>query len=187
VGFVLLGLVLLVTGSQALVEAATDIARALDVSELVIGLTVVAIGTSLPEVATSVLAAARGQRDLAVGNAIGSNLFNILAVLGLTAAVAPEALAVPDGALTLDILVMIAVAIACLPMFANGYALLRWEGAMFLGFYAAYLAWLVLDASDHAIKNEYAIALVGFVIPLSVVTLVVIAVRGRREPVSLPS
>ncbi|MFW2334689.1 calcium/sodium antiporter [Ilumatobacter sp.] len=187
IGFVLLGLVLLVVGSQALVEAATDLARALDVSELVIGLTVVAIGTSLPEVATSVLAAARGQRDLAVGNAIGSNLFNILAVLGLTAAVSPEALSVPDGALTLDIPVMIAVAIACLPMFANGYALLRWEGAMFLAFYAAYLAWLVIDAADHPFKNEYAIAIVGFVLPLSVVTLVVIAVRGRRKPVSLAS
>ncbi len=185
IGFVLLGLVLLVAGSQSLVEAATDIARALDVSELVIGLTVVAVGTSLPEVATSVLAAARGQRDLAVGNAIGSNLFNILAVLGLTAALSPNALEVPDGALSLDIPVMIAVAIACLPMFANGYALLRWEGAMFLGFYAAYLTWLVIEAADHPIKDEYAIAVVGFVLPLSVVTLVVIAVRGRRDSASL--
>jgi cation:H+ antiporter len=187
IGFVALGLVLLVVGSQALVEAATDIARALEVSELVIGLTVVAIGTSLPEVATSVLAAIRGQRDLAVGNAIGSNLFNILCVLGVTAAVSPNALEVPDGALSLDIPVMIAVAIACLPMFANGYALLRWEGVLFLVFYAAYLGWLVLDASDHGIKNEYAIAVVGFVLPLSAITLVVIAVRGQREPVSLPS
>ncbi|MEX2627925.1 MAG: calcium/sodium antiporter, partial [Ilumatobacteraceae bacterium] len=82
VGFVIAGLVLLVVGSQALVSAATDIAVALGVSQLVIGLTVVAIGTSLPEVATSILAAARGERDLAVGNAIGSNLFNLLAVLG---------------------------------------------------------------------------------------------------------
>jgi cation:H+ antiporter len=184
IGFVVLGLVLLVVGSQALVEAATDIARALDVSELVIGLTVVAIGTSLPEVATSVLAAMRGQRDLAVGNAIGSNLFNILAVLGVTAAISPNALTVPDGALTLDIPVMIAVAIACLPMFANGYALLRWEGGLFLAFYGAYLGWLVLDAADHQAKNEYAIAIVGFMLPLSVITLVVIGVRGRREPVS---
>ena len=146
-----------------------------------------AIGTSLPEVATSVLAAIRGQRDLAVGNAIGSNLFNILCVLGVTAVVSPNTLEVPEGALSLDIPVMIAVAIACLPMFANGYALLRWEGALFLVFYAAYLGWLVLDASDHEIKNEYAIAVVGFVLPLSVITLVVIAVRGRREPVSLAS
>ena len=185
VGFVALGLALLVVGSQALVEAATDIARALDVSELVIGLTVVAIGTSLPEVATSVLAAMRGQRDLAVGNAIGSNLFNILAVLGTTAAISPNALEVPDGALSLDLPVMIAVAIACLPIVANGYALLRWEGVLFLAFYAAYLTWLVLDAADHAIKDEYAVGVVGFMLPLSIVTLVVIAVRSRRTPTSL--
>ena len=185
VGFVVLGLVLLVVGSQALVEAATDIARALDVSELVIGLTVVAIGTSLPEVATSVLAAMRGQRDLAVGNAIGSNLFNILAVLGVTAAISPNALEVPDGALSLDLPVMIAVAIACLPMFANGYALLRWEGALFLAFYAGYLGWLVVDAADHPIKDGYAIGIVGFMLPLSVITLVVIAGRQRRVGRSL--
>lgn len=185
IGFVLLGLVLLVVGSQALVEAATDIARALDVSELVIGLTVVAIGTSLPEVATSVLAAVRGQRDLAVGNAIGSNLFNILAVLGVTAAISPNALEVPDGALSLDLPVMIAVAIACLPMFANGYALLRWEGALFLAFYAAYLGWLVIDAADHPIKNGYAVAIVGFMVPLSVITLIVITMREHRSGRSL--
>jgi cation:H+ antiporter len=185
IGFVVVGLVLLVVGAQSLVEAATDIARALEVSELVIGLTVVAIGTSLPEVATSVLAAIRGQRDLAVGNAIGSNLFNILAVLGVTAAISPNSLEIPDGALSLDLPVMIAVAIACLPMFANGYALLRWEGALFLAFYAAYLGWLILDSGDHAIKNEYAVGVVGFMVPLSVITLVVIALRGRREPISL--
>ena len=185
VGFVALGLVLLVVGSQALVEAATDIARALDVSELVIGLTVVAIGTSLPEVATSVLAAMRGQRDLAVGNAIGSNLFNILAVLGVTAVISPNAIEVPDGALSLDLPVMIAVAIACLPMFANGYALLRWEGGLFLAFYAAYLGWLVIDAAEHPIKDGYAIGILGFMLPLSVVTLGVIAVRARRVGRSL--
>ncbi|NNE12209.1 MAG: calcium/sodium antiporter [Ilumatobacter sp.] len=181
IGFVFLGLGLLVVGSQALVEAATDIARALDVSELVIGLTVVAIGTSLPEVATSVLAAARGQRDLAVGNAIGSNLFNILAVLGVTAAVSPDPLFVPDGAISLDIPVMIAVAIACLPMFAAGYALVRWEGILFLAFYAAYLIWLVLDAADHPLRTEYAVGILGFMLPLSVITLAVIYVRNRRE------
>ena len=187
IGFVVAGLVLLVVGSHALVEAATDIARALDVSELVIGLTVVAIGTSLPEVATSVLAAARGQRDLAVGNAIGSNLFNILAVLGLSAAISPNVLAVPDGALSLDLPVMIAVAIACLPIFANGYALLRWEGVLFLAFYAAYLGWLLVDAADHEIKDSYAVGILGFMLPLSVVTLVVIAVRERRSTGSLAS
>jgi cation:H+ antiporter len=184
-GFVFVGLVLLVVGSSALVEAATDIARALEVSELVIGLTVVAVGTSLPEVATSVTAAIRGQRDLAVGNAIGSNLFNILGVLGVTAAISPNSLVVPDGALSLDIPVMIAVAIACLPIFADGYALLRWEGALFLAFYAAYLIWLILDSADHALKTDYAVGVVGFMLPLSAITLTVIAIRNRRLQRSL--
>jgi cation:H+ antiporter len=180
VGLVLVGLVLLVAGSTALVEAATDIASALGVSELVIGLTVVAVGTSLPEIATSVMAAARGQRDLAVGNAIGSNLFNILAVLGITSAVSPSALPIPDGALSIDIPVMIAVAIACLPILANGYALLRWEGFLFLAYYAGYVGWLVLDSTEHAARDAYAVATLGFVVPLTAVTLVVIAYRSRR-------
>jgi cation:H+ antiporter len=179
-GYVLAGLVMLVVGSSALVESATDIASALGVSELVIGLTVVAVGTSLPEIATSVLAAARGQRDLAVGNAVGSNLFNILAVLGLTASISPSSIPISNGALTLDLPVMLVVAFACLPIFANGYALLRWEGALFLAYYLAYLGWLVLDSADHGLKREYAVAMVGFVLPLTVITLVVIAVRQRR-------
>ncbi len=181
----LIGLVLLVAGSTALVEAATDIAEALGVSQLVIGLTVVAIGTSLPEIATSVLAAIRGQRDLAVGNAVGSNLFNILAVLGFTSLVSPSSIPIPTTAISLDIPIMIAVAFACLPIFANGYSLVRWEGALFLGYYAAYLGWLVLDSSDHGPTNEYAIGMLGFVLPLTVITLVVIAVRQRRSETSL--
>jgi cation:H+ antiporter len=179
-GLVVSGLVLLVVGSSALVDAATDMAGALGVSELVIGLTVVAVGTSLPEIATSVLAAVRGQRDLAVGNAIGSNLFNILAVLGITAAVSPSSIPIPEGALSLDIPVMIAVAIACLPFFANGFSLVRWEGVLFLAYYAAYVGWLVLDSAGHAARQEYAVAVLGFVLPLSIVTVVVIAARQRR-------
>jgi cation:H+ antiporter len=180
IGFVVVGLVLLVVGSQTLVAAATDIARALDVSDLVIGLTVVAIGTSLPEVATSVLAAIRGQRDLAVGNAIGSNLFNILAVLGITATVSPSSIPIPDSALSLDIPIMIAVAVACLPFFANGYALLRWEGWLFVGYYAAYVTWLILDNGEHSIREGYAVAMLGFVVPLTAITVAVITVRSRR-------
>ncbi len=180
VGYVIFGLVLLVVGSTALVEAATDIATELGVSQLVIGLTVVAIGTSLPEIATSVLAAIRGQRDLAVGNAVGSNLFNILAVLGLTATLSPSSIPIPDASLAIDLPVMIAVAIACLPIFANGYSLLRWEGALFLACYLAYLSWLLLDSTDHGVKNEFAVGMLGFVLPLTVITAIVIAVRQRR-------
>jgi cation:H+ antiporter len=179
-GFVLAGLVLLVVGSQALVSAATDIAVELGVSDLVIGLTVVAVGTSLPELATSVLAATRGQRDLAVGNAIGSNLFNILAVLGISATVASSPLPVDDGALTLDLPVMIAVAVACLPLFASGYVLARWEGTFFVVYYAAYVLWLVLDATEHEFRNAFAVGMVAFVLPLTTLTLAVIGYRVAR-------
>ncbi len=184
-GYVVAGLVLLVVGAQFLVNAATEIAIQLGISQLVIGLTVVAVGTSLPEIATSILAAARGERDLAVGNAIGSNLFNLLAVLGITATVSPEALNVMQGAITVDMPVMIAAAVACLPLFATGYVLERWEGAVFFGFYAAYISWLVLDATDHGLRDSYRSAMLFFVLPLSLLTVTVILSREyrRRRPV----
>ena len=120
-------------------------------SELLIGLTIVAMGTSLPEVAASVLASWRGERDIAVGNVIGSNLFNILCVLGLSAAVSAQGVAVPVSALRFDIPVMIAVAVVCLPIFFTGQQIARWEGGLFLGYYVAYTLYLVLsrDAADH--------------------------------------
>ncbi len=180
-GFVVGGLLLLVVGAQALVSAATDIAEQLGVSQLVIGLTVVAIGTSLPELATSILAAARGERDLAVGNAVGSNLFNLLAVLGISAVVSPRSIPVLDGAITVDIPVMIAAAVACLPLFATGYVLARWEGALFLAYYAAYILWLLLDATDHGLRDNYAWAMAGFVIPLTAITFGVIGWRAFRR------
>ena len=113
-GLVIAGLVLLVTGSNFLVEGAVALARALGLSELVIGLTVIAIGTSLPELATSILAAIRGERDIAVGNIVGSNLFNLLCVLGLASLVSPTLIKVSDAALAFDFPVMIGVALACL-------------------------------------------------------------------------
>ena len=181
-GFVALGLVLLVVSSQSLVGAASDIATSLGVSDLVIGLTVVAIGTSLPEVATSLLAAVRGQRDLAVGNAIGSNLFNLLAVLGITALIAPNPLPVAASAVQVDIPVMVAVAVACLPIFANGHVLNRWEGFVFLGFYAGYLTWLILDANEHGLRDSYGSVVLFFVIPITTLTMALIAYRTRRRP-----
>lgn len=181
VGFVALGLVLLVIGSRALVDAATEIAVSLGVSQLVIGLTVVAVGTSLPEIATSLLAAVRGQRDLAVGNAIGSNLFNLLAVLGATAVVVPGGIPVADGARTIDMPVMIAAAVACLPLFVTGSVLDRWEGGVFVAFYLAYVGWLLLDATDHPLSTNYAVGMLAFVVPLTVLTLAVISLQELRS------
>jgi cation:H+ antiporter len=181
IGFLILGLVLLVFGSQALVNSASDIAADLGVSDLVIGLTVVAIGTSLPEVATSVLAAFRGQRDLAVGNAIGSNLFNLLAVLGVTAVVSPNAIPVAASAVQVDIPVMVAVAVACLPIFANGYVLNRWEGIAFLVAYAGYLTWVVLDATENVSRDTYGDVVLFFVVPIITITIATLWYRGRAN------
>jgi cation:H+ antiporter len=174
------GLVMLVLGSQWFVGAAVQTATILGVSELVIGLTIVALGTSLPELATSVLAAIRGERDIAVGNVVGSNVFNILLVLGLGGLVAPEGLPVPDGALTFDLPIMIAVAIACLPVFFTGYTIARWEGAVFVAYYVTYVTYLVLDAVDHGAVMQLGTAMIWFVLPLTVLTLVVSVLRHQR-------
>ena len=179
--YVVGGLALLVVGAQSLVTAASDIARALDISELVIGLTVVAVGTSLPEIATSVVAAARGQRDMAVGNAIGSNLFNILAVLGITGVVSP--VIVSSGARGFDLPFMLAVAVACLPIFADGFILRRWQGAVFLSYYVAYLVWLGLDAAEHDLQSAFSSLMLYFAVPLTALTVIVVAYRaiGQRR------
>ena len=178
---IVVGLVLLVLGSQWLVSAAVTIATAMGVSELVIGLTIVAAGTSMPEVATSVTAAIRGQRDIAVGNVVGSNLFNLLCVLGMTALVAPDGLPVSDAAIRFDMPVMLAVAVACLPIFFVGYTIQRWEGALFLGYYVAYTAYLILAATEHEVLPAFSQAMMWFVVPLTVVTLLVVLVRELRR------
>jgi cation:H+ antiporter len=156
------------------VDAAVGIARLLGLSDLVIGLTVVAVGTSMPELATSVLAGLRGERDIAVGNVIGSNVLNILLVLGVTGIVAPAGLPVPEAALRFDLWIMLAAAVVCLPIFLAGRRIARWEGAMLLGYYVAYTAFLVLSALHHA-------AMTAFVIPLTVVTLAVSLRRSQQR------
>jgi cation:H+ antiporter len=178
IGLVLAGLALLVLGSGWLVEAATRFARALGVSDLVIGLTIVAAGTSLPEVAASVTAALKGERDIAVGNVVGSNTFNILGCLGVSGLLAGGAgLTVPPAVLNFDLWVMIAVALACLPVFLTGREIARWEGAVFIGYYLAYVGYLILLAQQHDALPAFSAAMLGFVVPLTVVALVVAVIR----------
>ena len=181
IGLVIAGLVLLVIGSNWLVEAAIAFARTLGVSELIIALTIVAAGTSTPEVAASLMALRKGERDMAVGNVIGSNTFNILGVLGLSGLVAPAALTMPESLLRFDLPAMVAVAIACLPVFFSGRRIARWEGLMFLGYYVAYVAYLILAASDHDALTTYATVMTWVVIPLTVATLVAVLWRGARD------
>ncbi len=175
--FVAVGLALLVVGADWLVDGAVAAATWAGIDPLVIGLTVVAIGTSLPEIATSIAASLKGERDIAVGNAIGSNLFNLLGVLGAAAVIAPGGVPVPESALASDLPVMCAVAFACLPIFFHGRAIYRWEGALFLGYYLAYTGFLVLGARQSAWLPPFRTAMLGFVLPLTILTLLVLVSR----------
>jgi cation:H+ antiporter len=170
---ILVGLGLLVLGSRWLVNGAVALATFWGVSELLIGLTIVAIGTSLPEVATTLAAAARGQRDIAVGNVVGSCTFNIISVLGISSVVSREGILVSAQALQFDIPVMIGVAVACLPVFYTGGTISRWEGALFLGYYVAYTVYLILHATGNGALPMFHDAMLWFVIPLTGITLIV--------------
>ncbi len=175
------GLGMLLLGARWLVQAAIVFAQWLGVSELVIGLTVVAVGTSLPEIATSIIAALRGQRDMAVGNIVGSNIINILGVAGLTALVAPMALPVSQALITFDMQVMLAAAIACLPILFSGHLIARWEGGMFLGYYCAYTAFLILASAEHDALDEFATVMQWVVLPITAATLLAITMRELRR------
>lgn len=137
IGLTLIGLLLLKTGSELFVDGAITLAQSIGISEAVIGLTIVAVGTSLPELATSVIAALRGQADVAVGNVIGSNIFNIMGILGVTAAIQP--IAVSAQMAGYDIWVMLGAAVILLPLLVTGWRLSRIEGSVFLAAYAAYI------------------------------------------------
>jgi cation:H+ antiporter len=180
IGAVAAGLAMLAIGSMWLVDGAVAIARVLGLSELVIGLTIIAAGTSLPEIATSVIAGIRGQRDIAVGNVVGSNIYNILMVLGVCAMLAPNGLPVPAAAINFDLPVMLAVCVACFPIFFTGHAVHRWQGALFLAYWVAYTTYVVLAASHHDSATRFGAVMTAFVIPPTVVMLLVVTLREFR-------
>jgi cation:H+ antiporter len=164
--YLIVGIAGLVLGANLLVSGAAEIAREFGISELVIGLTLVAVGTSLPELATSIAAARQGERDMAVGNVVGSNIFNVLAVLGAGAAVGE--LPVAPGVINFDLPVMLAVTFACVPVFWTGCRIARTEGAVLVGYYLIYLTYLLLNATSHGLEDDFRFAVVSFVIPLTV-------------------
>jgi cation:H+ antiporter len=181
---ILVGLYLLVQGSEWLVDSAVIFARMMGVSDIIIGLTIVAAGTSMPEVATSIMAAVKGERDIAVGNVIGSNTFNILGCLGVTGLVAPMGLIVPASVLNFDLWVMLAVCFACIPVFISGREIARWEGGIFIGYYIAYVTYLILASKEHAAIPVFSTVMMSFVIPITVITLVVMILRKPRTGIS---
>lgn len=179
------GLLLLIVGARWIVDGAVAMAITLGVPEIVVGLTIVAVGTSLPEIATSVAAGLRGHRDIAVGNVVGSCIFNILMVLGVTAAVAPVPLEVSRDLLAVDLPLMVAAAVACLPILYTGRRVDRREGALLLAFYAAYLGYLSLVATGDPGASGVGSVLVLGAVPLAGALLGVVAFRQwstlRRE------
>ena len=175
------GLVLLVVGAEALVRGAKRLAAALGISPLVIGLTVVAFGTSAPELAVSVGSASSGQASIAVGNVVGSNLFNLMGVLGVTSLVAPDGVPVTSAVLGFDLPVMIAVALATLPIFFTGGVISRLEGLLLLAYYAVYTAYVVLAASQHDALAGFNTVMLLFVIPLTATALVIVALQELRS------
>ncbi len=178
---VLAGLGLLILGSRWLVDAAVVLARRLGVGELTIGLTVVAAGTSLPELVTSVVASFRGERDIAVGNVIGSNLFNLMGVLGLSGLAAPAGIAVSPAALGFDLPIMVVVAVVCLPVFFTGGIISRYEGLALLAYYAAYTAYLLLAASHHEALPLFSATMFYFAVPLTLLILGMLSLRTLRR------
>jgi cation:H+ antiporter len=179
--FVIGGLALLVLGARWLVNSAVAFAKYMGVSELIVGLTIIAAGTSMPEVVTSLVAAFRGNQDIAVGNVVGSNIFNIMGVLGIAGVVASAGIEVSEAIYHFDIPIMIAVAFACLPIFFTGGTISRWEGGLLLGYYAAYTLYLIFASTQHEALPIFSTVMFYFVIPLSAITLLVIAIQELRN------
>ncbi|NWB86375.1 MULTISPECIES: calcium/sodium antiporter [Pseudomonas] len=176
-----LGLALLVAAGHLLLDAAIDVATELGLSERIIGLTVVAVGTSLPQLATSLIAAVRGQRDIAVGNVIGGNLFNLLGVLGLTALLAPTPLSVSPNALAFDLPVMLGVAMLCWPVFYSGYRITRAEGLLFLGLYLAYGLHVVWFTTGMPMADKLERLMLFFILPALCAFLLFSTFRAWRR------
>jgi cation:H+ antiporter len=175
------GLAMLVLGGDWLVASAVDIAKSFGVDETTIGLTIVAAGTSMPEVATSVVATLRGERDIAVGNVIGSSIFNVLGILGLAALVSDGGLALPSALVSFDLPLMVAVAVACLPLVAGDHRIPRVVGALFLAYYAAYVAYLVLASKQHGAAEPFSYVMLEFAAPLTVAAVIAYFYRRATE------
>ena len=143
IGMMLAGIAVVVLGAEWLVDAAVGMAREFGVSDALIGLTVVAIGTSAPELVTTVVSTLRGERDIAVGNLLGSSIYNILLILGVTCLVPAHGLELTPALVRIDIPIMVGVTLACIPIFISGRRVGRFEGGAMVGAYVAYLVFLL--------------------------------------------
>jgi cation:H+ antiporter len=172
-GLVVLGLAALVLGGRLLVDGATAVARALGVSEAIIALTIVSAGTSLPEVAASVVATVRGERDIAIGNVVGSNTFNVLLILGTAGVVSHQGLSVSPAMLAFDIPLAVVVAIVAWALLATQLRLDRWEGGLLLGGYVAYVTYLVLVEIHSPALGPFVAVMAYAILPLAALAVTV--------------
>src|SRR5262245_30842683 len=140
----LVAIVVVVTGAELLVNGAVSIADSLGISEAIVGLTIVAIGTTAPEFVTTVVSTLRGERELAIGNLVGSSIYNICAILGLTVVVASGGVPVPDEVLAADLALLVGATAAAVPVFLSGRRISRLEGGLFVAGYLVYLVWLLV-------------------------------------------
>jgi cation:H+ antiporter len=175
------GFLVLVLAGHLLLGAAVDVAGDLGLSERIIGLTLIGVGTSLPCLATSLIAALRGEREIAVGNVIGSNLFNLLGVLGFTAMVAPSPLSVSPNALDFDLPVMLGAITLCLPVFYTGYRVTRAEGLVLLGLYLAYGLHVIAFTTGMPLANKLEQLMLYYVLPTLVMLLLFTSLRAWRR------
>ena len=177
-----IGLVLLVLGSQVLVKGAVAAAAILDIPQNVVGLTIVAAGTSMPELVTSLVAAYRGKADLAIGNVVGSNLLNQLLILGLCATFSGDGLAVDATVISRDLPIMVATTLACLPIFWSGGVIKRSEGLVLVLLYLLYLGEQVLqEISTGMVVDQFRLVVLVVIVPLVLVFLVWQVLSWRRQ------
>lgn len=177
------GLVLLVAGAELMVRGASRLALALGISPLVVGLTVVALGTSAPEFAVAIKGAIEGKPDLVMGNVVGSNIFNLLGVLGLSGLLAKGELLAGEAARSVDLPFMLVTAAVCLPVFfSTGNVMHRWEGALFLGAYAVYVVYLVWNSGDGDVPGWFVDGARFGAGPLAIALVVWVAWRDRHHP-----
>ena len=167
------GLTALVSGGHMLVDATVVIAIHLGLSERIIGLTLMAVATSTPALLTSLIAALRGERDIAVGNVIGSSLFNLLGVLGLTTLIAPQPLSVSPNSLVYDLPIMLGVTVLCLPLFYSGLRISRRKGLLLLALYALYGLDIIGFSTGSLQAERLESLMLRFVVP-ALATLVVL-------------
>lgn len=179
--FFVIGLALLVFGGNTFVDSSVEIARLLGISELIIGLTIVSIGTSLPEVATSIMASFKGERDIAVGNVVGSNILNVFLILGVAATLSPNSIPINSSMIYFDLPILVVVSFICFPLFFTGQEISRWEGAILLLYYVTYTVYLIMQSTHYLGLNQFNSIIFYFIVPLTLIIIISSFINSIRK------